>query len=162
MYFTFVVTVAGIILGMGPVNEGKGYYVRPPLICRALTQNYPCLSHIQPPVRFLARTAEWSAVGILRRCCSRVHIRLQVPYVRLDTAVHLFCSNNSQDSTGTPCDARAGVVRALHGNLQFFSYPTAPVRGPCGTRKGVVRYTYAHVRELTQPEFAKIPHGCRM
>ena len=60
-----------------------------------------------------------------------------------------------------PCDARASVVRAPHGNLQCFSYPTGPVRGPCGTRKGAIRHSYGHVRELTQPEFAKIPHGRR-
>ena len=68
-------------------------------------------------------------------------------------------SNNSQDSMGTPCGARAGIVRAPHGNLQCFSYPTGPVRGPCGTRKGAVRQPYGHVRELTQPELAKLPHG---
>ena len=33
--------------------------------------------------------------------------------------------NNSQDCTGNPCDARTGIVRAPHGNLQCFSYPTA-------------------------------------
>ena len=70
--------------------------------------------------------------------------------------------NNSQDSTGTPCDAHTGIVRAPHGNLQCFSYPTGPVRGPCGTRKGAVRRPYGHVRELTQAELAKIPHGHRI
>ena len=71
-------------------------------------------------------------------------------------------SNNSQDSMGTPCGARTGIVRAQHGNLQCFSYPTGPVRGPCGTRKGAVRQPYGHVRELTQPELAKLPHGRRI
>ena len=60
---------------------------------------------------------------------------------------------------GTPCGARAGIVRVPHGNLQCFSYPTGPVRGPCGTHKGAVRQPYGHVRELTQPELAKLPHG---
>ena len=54
-------------------------------------------------------------------------------------------SNNSQDSMGTPCGARTGIVRAPHENLQCFSYPTGPVRGPCGTRKGAVRQPYGHV-----------------
>ena len=36
--------------------------------------------------------------------------------------------NNSQDSTGIPCGRSAGAVRAQHGNLQCFSYPTGPVR----------------------------------
>ena len=72
-------------------------------------------------------------------------------------------SNNSQDSMGTPRGALSGIVRAPHGNFQCFSYPTTvPVRGPCGTRKGVVRQPYGHVRELTQPELAKLPHGRRI
>ena len=57
-----------------------------------------------------------------------------------------------------PCGHRAGP----HGNLQCFSYHTGPVRGPCGTRKGAVRQPYGHVRELTQPESAKLPHGRRI
>ena len=67
-------------------------------------------------------------------------------------------SNDSQDSMGTPCGARAGT----HGNLQCFSYHTGPVWGPCGTRKGAVRQPYGHVRELTQPESAKLQHGRRI
>ena len=63
---------------------------------------------------------------------------------------------------GTPCGAPTGIVRAPHGNLQCFSYPTGPVRGPCGTHKGAVRQPYGHVRELTQPELAKLPHGRRI
>ena len=57
-------------------------------------------------------------------------------------------SNNSHDSPRTPWDARVGVVRSPHGNLQYFSYPWGPARGPYGTRKGVVRHPYGHVREL--------------
>ena len=70
-------------------------------------------------------------------------------------------SNNHQDFIWSPCGARAGV-RAPHGNLRCSSYPTGSVRGPCGTHKAAVRRPYGHVRELTQPEFAKIPHGRRM
>ena len=70
--------------------------------------------------------------------------------------------NDSQDSTGTPCDARTGIIRAPQGNLQCFSYPAGPVRGPCGTRKGTVRHPYGQVRELMQPELTKIPHGRRI
>ena len=65
--------------------------------------------------------------------------------------------NNSQDSLGNPCDARTGIVRVLHGNLQCFSFPMGSVRGPCVTRKGAIRRPYGHVSELTQPELAKIP-----
>ena len=71
-------------------------------------------------------------------------------------------SNNSQDSMGTPCGTRTGIARAPHGNHQCFSYLTGPVLGPCGTRKGVVRQPYGHVRELTQPELAKLPHVRRI
>ena len=71
-------------------------------------------------------------------------------------------STNSQDSIGSPCGARTGIVRAPHGNHQCFSYPTGPVRGPCGTRKGAVRQSCGHARELTQPELAKLPHGRRI
>ena len=71
-------------------------------------------------------------------------------------------SNNSRDSMGTPCGARTGIVRAPHENLQCVSYPTGPVRGPCGTRKGAVRQPYGHVRELTQSELTKLPHGRRI
>ena len=51
--------------------------------------------------------------------------------------------NNSLDSTGTPCDARTGIVRAPHGNLQcfFISYGacTGPVRDPQGCRMAPLR-----------------------
>ena len=60
--------------------------------------------------------------------------------------------NNSQDSTWTLCDARSDVARAPHGNFQCFHIP-------CGIHKGAARHPYGHVKELTQPELAKIPHG---
>ena len=57
-------------------------------------------------------------------------------------------------------------VRTSHGPrtgiLDVFSYPTGPIRGPCVTRKGAIRRPYGHVRKLTQPELAKIPHGRRI
>ena len=99
-----------------------------------------CLSHIRPrapydfqlPFDFLPVRPGESPVGILRRCCSGGHIRLRAPY---STAWHgcalMVWSINSQDSTGTPCDARVGISWAPYENLQCFSYPTGPVRGPC-------------------------------
>ena len=45
---------------------------------------------------------------------------------------YMVWSNNSQDSTGSPCNARTGIVRAPHGNLQLFSYLTGSVRGRTG------------------------------
>ena len=128
--------------------------------------NMLCLSHIQPrapydfsPVRFLARKTEWSA----RRNFTSVLVLVVTLGYEPRTIWHdctlMVWSNNSQDSMGTPCGACTGIVRAPHRNLQCFSYPTGPVRGPCGTRKGAVRQPYGHVRELTQPELAKLPHG---
>ena len=67
-------------------------------------------------------------------------------------------SNNSQDSMGTPYGHRAGPTRK--SSMFFISYGTRT--GPCRTLKGAVRQPYGHVRELTQPEMAKLPHGRRI
>ena len=128
-----------------------------------------CLSHIQPrppydfnhPYEFLPVRPGEAPVGVLRRCCSRGHIRLRAPCTAWHVCILMVWLNNSQDSTGTPCDAWAGIVRAPHRN-QCFSYPTGPVRGPCVTRKGAVQSPYRHGRELTQPWLAEIPHGRRI
>ena len=74
----------------------------------------------------------------------------------------MIWSNDLQDATWTPCDARAGIVRAPHGNLRCFSYSMGHARGPSGTHKCVVCHPYGLVRKMTQPEFAKIPLGSRM
>ena len=62
-------------------------------------------------------------------------------------------SNNSHDSTWTPCDAHMGVIRALHGNLQCFSYPTGTIRGPYRTWicKNPARASYVTVGSGTDP-----------
>ena len=78
---------------------------------------------------------------------------------RHDTAVQLWFD---QIIRRTPHVAPSGVVRAQHRNLQCFSYHTGPVWCPCGTHKDALRHPYGHVRELTQPEIAKIPHRRRM
>ena len=70
----------------------------------------------------------------------------------------IIWSNNSRDSKGTPCDARVGTVWARTGIFNVFHI----LRGPCGTQKGPARHPYGHVRELTQPELAKIPPGRRI
>ena len=57
-----------------------------------------------------------------------------------------------------PYGHRTGPAR----KSSIFSYPTGPIRGPCGTCKGAARQPYGHVRELTQPELAKLPHGRRI
>ena len=84
------------------------------------------------------------------------------PHTAWHSCIFMVWLNDSQDSMGTPCDARAGIVRAPHGNLQCVSYPTGLVRGPCVTRKGAIRRPYRHVKVMTQPELAKIPHGHRI
>ena len=89
------------------------------------------------PVRFLARKAEWSG--------SRNF------YVG---AVPVITSGYGPRAAWHGC-----IVRAPHGNLQCFSYPTGPVRGPCVTHKGAVWRPYGHARELAKP---KIPHGRRL
>ena len=67
-------------------------------------------------------------------------------------------SNNSQDSTWTTCCARGALYGPRTGISKVFDI----VRGPCGTHKCAVRHPFGHVRQLTQPEFAKIPHGRRL
>ena len=67
-------------------------------------------------------------------------------------------SNNSQDSMGT----RARPVRASYGPRTEIFNVFHILRDPYGTRKGAVRQPYRHLRELTQPELAKLPHGRRI
>ena len=113
---------------------------------------------ILSPVRFLARKAEWSARGSFTSVLfPRSHQATGL--VRLDTSAYLWFGWIIRRNQRVP---RAMPVRAPHGNLQCFSYPTGPVRGPCVTRKGAVRRPYGHARELTQPRLAKIPHVRRI
>ena len=112
--------------------------------------NVLCLSHIQPrapydfyhPYDFLPVRPSEAPVGILHRCCSRGHITLRALH-GLYVCILTVWLNNSQDSTGTPCDALTGIVRAPHGNLQCCSYPTGPVRDPQGCRKAPLRTSKA-------------------
>ena len=57
---------------------------------------------------------------------------------------------------------RAGPVRASYGHRTEIFNVFHILRDPCGSRKGAVRQPYGHVRELTQPELAKLPHGRRI
>ena len=96
------------------------------------------LSHIQPrspydfyhPYDSLPVTPSEAPVGILRRCCSRGHIRLRA------TAWHgcilMVWLNNSHDSTGTPCGARAGIVREYSMFLISYGTRAGPARVPYG------------------------------
>ena len=67
--------------------------------------------------------------------------------IRMDEYHPWYGLTRLQDSTGTPCDARTGIIWALHGNLHVFHI----LRGPYVTRKGAVQRPYGQVRELTQP-----------
>ena len=104
-------------------------------------QSHPTMGPIrfQHPYDFLPVRPSEALVGILCGCCSRGHIRLQAPCGLTQLYIYGW-SNNSQDSTWTPC-----VTWAPHGNLQCFLYLTGPIRVLCGT--------------LKQPRFAKITHG---
>ena len=110
------------------------------------------------PYDFLPVRPSEAPAGILCGCCSHGHFRLR-PHTAWHGCILVVWMNNSQDSTGTPCDAHTGIIWAPHGNLRCFSFPMGPIQGPCMIYKGAVQRPYGHVRELTQPELAKIPHG---
>ena len=114
-----------------------------------MPQSHPPMNPVRflSPVQFFAHKAEWSAHRIF------TSVRFSWSHqatscIWLDMAVHLWF--------GT------GIVRTPQGNLQCFSYPTGPVRGPCRTRTGDVRHPCGHVRELIQTKLTKIPHGHRI
>ena len=127
-----------------------------------MPQSHPTTGPVRflSPVRFLARKAEWSARRNFTSVLFSWSHQATGP-VWPDTAVYLWFGWIIRMTPRVP---RAVPVRAScpHGNLQYFSYPTGPVRGPCGTRKGAVRRPYGHARDLTQPELEKIPHWCRI
>ena len=123
-------------------------------LARNIWLNYAsCLSHIQPrapydfyhPYDFLPVRPSEATVWVLRRCCSHGHIRLRAPYGL--TRLHIY--DLVEEFAGLHgCDARRGIVRVPHGNLQcfFISYGarTGTVRdpqgcptGPLRTRKGI-------------------------
>ena len=104
-------------------------------------------------------------MGFLSRCCSRGHIRLRAPYAWHGCTLMVW-SNDSQDSTGAPYDARTGIVRAPQGNLQCFSYPTGAVRDPQGcrttplrTRKGIDTTKIDHNPTRALYLAIRSPHG---
>ena len=128
-----------------------------------MPQSHPTTGPVRflSPVRFLARKAEWSARRNFASVLFPWSHQATGP-VRLDTSAYLWFGWIIRRTPRVP---RAMPVRALtgpHGNIECFSYPMGPVRGPCVTRKGAVRRPYGHVMELTQPQLAKIPHGRRI
>ena len=143
---------------MYPINCVSTYTT-----CTLIPQPHPTTGPVRflSPVQFLARNkAEWSARRNFTSALFSWSHQATGP-VRLDTepCILLVWLNNSHDPTGTPCDARTGIVRPPHGNLQSFSYPTGFVRGPCVTRKGAMRPPSGHVRELTQKSHTGVVFG---
>ena len=130
----------------------------PPRSHWVMPQSHPTTGPVRfsSPARFLARKAEWSA----RRNFTSVLFSWShqaIGPVRLDTDVYLWFGWIIRRTPRVP---RAVPVRALHRPcMGIFNIFHILVRGPCVTRKGAVRRPYGHVRELTQPELAKILHG---
>ena len=87
---------------------------------------------ILSPVRLLARKAEW----IARRNFTSVLFWLSHQAACHDCA-RMVWSNNSQDSTGSPCDARAGIAPAPYGIFNIFHI--LPLRSPHGLFTGCLQ-----------------------
>ena len=101
--------------------------------------------HIQPrppynfyhPYNFLPVRPSEAPVGILRRCCSRGHIRLRAP-VRFDTAVHLWFH---RIVCRTPHGPRARLMWALYRPRTGLSDVFQFLRDPYGARVWPVCHT---------------------
>ena len=87
------------------------------------------------PVRFFARKVEWSARRIFTSVLFSWPHQTTGP-ARLDTAVHMVHLWFGKMIRRTPRVPRTGIARAPQGNLQCFSYPTGPVRGPLRDPQG--------------------------
>ena len=78
---------------------------------------------------------------------------------RLDMAEHLWfyqiIHRTSHGLHAVPVRASKGPRMAIYNVFHI-------LWDLCGSCKGAVRHPYGYVRELTQLEFAKIPHGRRM
>ena len=114
-----------------------------------MPQSHPTTGPVRllSPVRFLARKGRVKRPKEFYVSAVLVVISGYGPRTTWHGCILIVWLNNSQDSTGTTYGHRTGLTGL---NLQCFSYPVGPVRGPCVTRKGAVRRPYWHVRELTQ------------
>ena len=121
-----------------------------------MPQSHPATGPVRVflPVRFLVRKAEWSTRRNFTSVLFPWSHQATGP-VRLDTSTYLWFGWIIRRTPRVP---RAMPVRASYrprtGIFNVFH-----IRGPCVTHKGAVRRPYGHVRELTQPQLAKIPHG---
>ena len=127
------------------------------------------LSHIQPrtpyvfyhPYGFLPVRPSEAPIGILRRCCSRGHIGLRVPYglTRPYTygLIEWFAGLHGYPAR-CPCGHRAGPVR--EPSMFFISYGTrtGPVRDPQGCRTAPLRTR----KGINSARIGKIQHGRRI
>ena len=113
-----------------------------------MPQSHPTTGPVRflSPVRFLAHKAEWSA--------RRNFVLILYSWSHQATGP-IWLNRTPRVPHVMPVWAsyrpHAGIFHVFH-----------ILRGPCGTRRGAVWRPYGHVRELTQPELAKIPHGRRI
>ena len=121
-----------------------------------MPQSHPTTGPVRffSPIRFLARKAKWSARRNFTSVLFSWSHQATGP-IRLDTAVRLWFGRIIRR---TPRDARTGPVREY--SMFFISYGIHT--GTYGTRKVAAWHPYGQVRELTQPELAKYPHGRRI
>ena len=122
-----------------------------------MPQSHPTTGPVRflSPVRFLARKAEWSTRRNFTSVLFPWSHQATGP-VRFDTSAYLWFGwiirRTPRVSRAMPVGALTEPARASYGphkNLQCFSYPMGPVRGPCMTHKGVVRRPYGHVSDTT-------------
>ena len=109
-----------------------------------MPQSYPTTgpARFLSPIRFLARKAEWSAVGILRRCCSRGHIRLRAPY----DLTRLYAYGLVEWFAGSygflvrcPYGHRAGPARESSRLFVSYGFRAGSVRDSQGCRTAPLR-----------------------
>ena len=126
-----------------------------------MPQSHPTTGPVRflSPVRFLAHKAEWSARRNFTSVLFSWSHQATGP-VRLDTAVHLWFGRMIRRTPRVP---RAMPVRASCGPRTGIFNTFRILRDPYGARTGPARvHPCGQVRQLTQPELAKIPHGCRI
>ena len=119
-----------------PINEISAWvtYNGWALIKASVTSNHG------PRTIFITRTifaskADWSARKILFVGAVLTVTLGYGPRTAWHGCTLTVWSNDSQDSTGAPYDARTGIVMAPQGNLQFIHI----LRDPYGARAGHAR-----------------------
>ena len=137
----YTAAVTSVLCNVSKVPESAGDSLTETVSCpcniRVMPQSHPTTGPVRflSPVRFLAVRPSEAPVGILRRCCSRGHIRLRAPY-DLTRTVHLWFGRITLRIPWVP---RAGPARK--SSMFFISYGTrtGPVRDPQGCRTAALR-----------------------